>query len=103
MPQHNCKILPTKLHALPIAFASVGAPYWGVLPCKNALPDSVCSLLMQLHRRWAPKWVEVQVIAYSGIRPVFSLLWADPGRHWRHIMDFKAMQLSQRPPLSEML
>ncbi|CAL5227039.1 g9936 [Coccomyxa viridis] len=51
---------------------------------------------------WAPKWVEVQVIAYSGTQPIFSLLWADPGRHWRHIMDFKAMQLSQRPPLSEM-
>ena len=56
-----------------------------------------------LRCRWAPKWVEVQVIAYSSTVPTFSLLWADPGRHWRHIMDFHAMQLSQRPPLSEML
>lgn len=34
---------------------------------------------------------------------MFSLLWADPGRNWRHIMDFEAMQLYHRPPLSEML
>ena len=65
--------------------------------------ETVLLTAAPLHRRWGPKWVEVQVIAYSGIQPIFSLLWADPGRHWRHIMDFKAMQLSQRPPLSEML
>ncbi|CAK0759691.1 hypothetical protein CVIRNUC_002717 [Coccomyxa viridis] len=51
---------------------------------------------------WAPKWVEVQVIAYSDVKPTFSLLWADPGRHWRHIMDFTAMQLSRRPALCDM-
>lgn len=46
--------------------------------------------------------MEVQVIAYLDDDPMFSLLWADPGRSWRHIMDFRAMQLSHRPSLSRL-
>uniref|UniRef100_A0A061QLQ6 Uncharacterized protein n=1 Tax=Tetraselmis sp. GSL018 TaxID=582737 RepID=A0A061QLQ6_9CHLO len=41
---------------------------------------------------WAPEWVDVRLITYSGQRKGFSILWHDMGEFWRHIIDFAPLE-----------
>lgn len=52
--------------------------------------------------RWAPQWIQVELLAYTGARPLFSILWSYPRSGFRELMDFSPLPYANGSSLAEL-